>query len=94
MRAARKLGIVPDCPQSDSREIEPGSVVYGAPSWSNAMNPIQRDKCVGRRLIASGGDFGITYAAHTARGSRIKQALAAFPFVALVALVIVAAVKP
>jgi len=30
----------------------------------------------------------------TARGSRIKQALAAFPFVALVALVIVAVVKP
>jgi len=90
MNAVRKLSIV-DCPMPET-PIKP--VVYGAPSWSNAMNPIQRDKCVGRRLVASGGDFGITYAAHTARGSRIKQALAAFPFIALVALVIVAVVKP
>jgi len=90
VNAARKLSIV-GCPMPETA-IKP--VVYGAPSWSNAMNPIQRDKCVGRRLVASGGDFGITYAAHTARGSRIKQALAAFPFIALVALVIVAVVKP
>jgi hypothetical protein len=90
MNAARKPSVV-DCPQPDSREIEPGSVVYGAPSWSNAMTPIQRDKCYGRRLVASGGDFGITYAAPITRGSRIKQALAEFPFVALVALVIVSA---
>lgn len=93
MRTIRKPP-VEDCPQPDNPEIKPGSVVYGAPSWSNAMTPIQRDKCYGRRLVASGGDFGITYAAPITRGSRIKQALAAFPFVALVALVIVVVIRP
>lgn len=56
------------------------------------MNALQRDKCYGRRLITSGGDFGITYAAPARSRSRIKALLAAFPFVAFVALVIAAVV--
>lgn len=53
------------------------------------MNALQRDKCYGRRLIASGGDFGITYAAPVRSRGVVKKALAAFPFVALLALAIV-----
>ena len=53
------------------------------------MNTVQHDKCWGRRLVASGGDFGIRYATARQR-SFVKTALAAFPFIALVALVIVA----
>ena len=56
------------------------------------MNPVQRDKCFGRRMIASGGDFGITYATSVKPRSLIKRGLAAFPFVALVALLIVSAI--
>jgi len=48
------------------------------------MKSIQRDKCWGRRLVASGGDFGIRYATARQR-SFVKTALAALPFVALVA---------
>lgn len=54
------------------------------------MTPVQRDRCYGRRLITSGGDFGITYAAPAKTHGVIKRLLAAFPFVALVALVVVA----
>lgn len=56
------------------------------------MNSVQRDKCYGRRLIASGGDFGITYAQQARSRSMIKTVLAMFPFVALVALCIAAIV--
>lgn len=56
------------------------------------MNPILRDKCFGRRMIASGGDFGITYATPAKSRSVVKSGLAAFPFVALVALLIVLAI--
>ena len=56
------------------------------------MNPILRDKCIGRRLVSSGGDFGITYATPAKSRSVVKSGLAAFPFVALVALLIVLAI--
>lgn len=56
------------------------------------MNHIQRDKCFGRRMIASGGDFGITYATSAKPHLLVKRGLAAFPFVALVALLIVSAI--
>lgn len=56
------------------------------------MNSVQRDKCYGRRLITSGGDFGITYAATMKSRGVIKKALAAFPFIALAALVIAAVI--
>lgn len=56
------------------------------------MNALQRDKCYGRRMIASGGDFGITYATSAKPHSVVKRGLAAFPFVALVVLLIVSAI--
>lgn len=56
------------------------------------MTPLQRDRCYGRRLIASGGDFGITYATPAKSRSVVKSGLAAFPFVALVALLIISAI--
>lgn len=56
------------------------------------MNALQRDKCFGRRMIASGGDFGITYATPAKSRSVVKSGLAAFPFVALIALLIVSAI--
>lgn len=56
------------------------------------MNALQRDKCYGRRMIASGGDFGITYATPAKSRSVVKSGLAAFPFVALVVLLIVSAI--
>lgn len=55
------------------------------------MNAVQRDKCYGRRLIASGGDFGITYAQPARIRSPFRTVLAMFPFVAFVVLCIVAA---
>lgn len=51
------------------------------------MNAIQRDKCFGRRLVTSGGDFGITYAAPARSKSIPKTVLATVPFIALAALV-------
>ena len=56
------------------------------------MNALQRDKCYSRRLIASGGDFGITYATSAKPHSLVKRGLAAFPFVALLALLIISAI--
>lgn len=86
MKAARKLRVVENCPVPET-PIKP--VVYV--SQKPKLTPLQRDKCVGRRLISSGGNFGITYARPARASNPIKRALAAFPFVALVTLLIVAA---
>ena len=54
------------------------------------MNHVTRDKCIGRRLIASGGDFGIRYAAPPRPRSVLKAVLASVPFIALAVLVAIA----
>jgi len=78
---------IEDCPMPDGREIEPGSVVYTPPPWAQ--------KKVGMELLRHMNEAtpgGIRYEQFRAVRHPIKSALAMFPFIALVALVIFAAV--
>ena len=80
MRAARKLSVVPDCPMPDSPEIEPGSVVYTPPEWAR-----ERIGVALARHMNEATPGGIRREQFVRRSHPVKTALAALPFVALVA---------
>ena len=78
---------VEDCPVPDSREIEPGSVVYTPPLWAQRRTGVAL-----ARFVNDATPGGIRREQFVHRPHPIKTALAMFPFIALVALVIFAAV--
>ena len=80
MRSARKLHSVPDCPMPDSPEIEPGSVVYTPPEWAR-----ERIGVALARHMNEATPGGIRREQFVRRSHPVKTALAALPFVALVA---------
>jgi len=80
MKSARKLHSVPDCPMPDSPEIEPGSVVYTPPEWAR-----ERIGVALARHMNEATPGGIRREQFVRRSHPVKTALAALPFVALVA---------